>query len=64
VARGDKFLLVSPDFTGVYFQEIRWLRDEAAALRGQAWVLADRALEIEEAVRDAAKRAWLLEPDC
>ena len=63
VERGDKFLLVSTDFTGVYLQEIRWLRDAATKRRFQARALLDRALELEEAVRDAAKQAWDLEPD-
>jgi hypothetical protein len=64
VARGDAFLLVSADFTGDYAREVRWLGDEACKLRMQARVLVDRALELEKAVSDAAKRAWDLEPDC
>lgn len=57
VARGDKFLLVSTDFTGVYLQEIGWLRAEAQKMRIRAGVLKARALELDEAVADVSKRA-------
>ena len=57
VARGDKFLLVSTDFSGAYFQEIRILQAEAQMMRTQAGVLNAQALELNEAIRDMSKRA-------
>ena len=57
VARGDKFLLVSTDFTGAYLQEIRWLQDEVQKLGIQARVLRERAWELSDAIAAVSKRA-------
>ena len=56
VARGDKFLLVSMDFSGAYLWEIRALQAEAQKTRMRAEVLKTRARELSDAVAEVSKR--------
>ncbi len=65
VNRGDKFELVSTDFSGMYLREIHWLQAEAQRLRLEAIALQDRALELGNAIARVSKEAIgasILEP--
>lgn len=57
VARGDKFLLVSTNFSGAYLWEIRALQDETQKLRIQAGKLSGRALELSDAIAAISRQA-------
>lgn len=57
VEAGDTFQLVSTDFTGMYAQEIRWLREESYKLYARGAALIDRAREIDESIAVVSKRA-------
>jgi len=57
VERGDKFQLVSTEFTGMDDREVRWLREESYKLRARGGMLIDMAREIDDAVAQASKRA-------